>query len=275
MKICVVWYWDMASKFFETYRDGLKAALEEIGKEHTVIWYLDKNVPQKYDNYDFILIWSDSNCAFLNDLKDYPGRKGLCYGSTFEPNLDNLRKVDVVFVENTPMYEFIRAAGIRAIKAFGTDTDFYSPDDRLKTIPYFYPATFSPWKRQSDIAYLGNKLTCCGYMQPDGMDEYNSCVVSGVHVIPDNLPAEKVRNLYRISKEVIIPAHYGSERTVLEAMSCNIWPTIVRPDINKNAYSYIEEYFAEKEKKNLTPREFILKFYSHHIYAKQLLKGII
>jgi hypothetical protein len=273
LKVAVVWYWDMASKIYFGWRDGLRAAIEEIEKKHEVTWFFDKQVPD--DSFDYILLWSDSNCPFIYDLPKYKARKGLCYGSTFEPNWDNLRYFDVIFTESPTMTQMVKANGLRTIQAFGTDTDFYIPSKVKKDIEYFYPATFSPWKRQSDIADLGDKLWCVGYMQPDGYGEYNACVNAGVICIPNNLPAVEIRDYYQRSKNVIIPAYYGSERTVLEAMSCNVWPTVVHPEVNKNANSFIDQYMEEKTKNvSLKPREFILNNYSHIIYAKQLLKGI-
>jgi len=124
MNIAFVWYWKEASKFKDNWRDGLRAAIEEIEKEHTVKWFLDENVPE--DAYDFILFWGDSYCPFFDQLDRYKCRKGLCL-STMPQNFNNLKKVDVVYCESTPVYEEVRRVGIRAIKAFGTDTDFYTP----------------------------------------------------------------------------------------------------------------------------------------------------
>src|SRR3990167_1603412 len=157
------------------------------------------------------------------------------------------------------------------MKAFGTDTDFFKPDNTKKEIEYFYPATFSLWKRQRDITYLGKDIYCCGTIQPDGQEEYQVVVDAGATVEVGYFPAEHIRDLYRRAQHVIIPAVHGSERTVLEAMSMNILPEIVHPDINKKANSYLIEYAGSGEK---TPRNFILKRYSHQLFAKQLLKGI-
>ena len=96
--------------------------------------------------------------------------------------MSNLRKLDVVFCESEPIYQRIRAEGIRCIRAFGTDTDFFAPTKVKKDIEYFYPATFSPWKLQRDIAYLGDKLFCVGTVQPDGELDYKACVDAGVKI---------------------------------------------------------------------------------------------
>lgn len=264
MNIAFLWYFDKASTVYDNWRDGLRAAVEIVGKKHNVDWYLDKQVPTK--EYDFYLVWDDSNTDAVSRLPK--GRKGLCL--TTDPiNIPNLLQFDVVFCESDPIYEKVRANGIRAIKAFGTDTDFFSPDDTKKDIEYFYPATFSPWKLQREVAYLGNKLTCVGTVQPDGLPDLTECTRNGVNVINDYMPVEKIRDYYRRSKNVIIPAVHGSERTVLEAMSCGIKPTVLHKE-NVRTFSYINEL----EKSGLLPRDFVIKYYSHRVYAKALLKGI-
>ena len=268
MNISFVWYFDKASSVFDNWRDGLRAAMKKISKEHKVIWYLDKTMPDPGDS-DFLLFWSSSNEDYFNQLDKYKERKGICL-TTDPHNIDNLRKLDVVFCESDPIYEAVRSQGIRAIKAFGTDTDFFRPSFKVKKdIDFFYPATFSPWKRQSEIAHLGHQLTCVGTVQPDGLAELTECTRNGVNVINGYLPAKKILNYYQRAKNVIIPAVHGSERTVLEAMSCGIKPVVTHPE-NVRTYSYIKEL----EESKLEPRDFVVKNYSHIKYAEQLLKGI-
>ena len=269
MKISVIWFWDQASQTYPNWRDGLRGAMEQIEKDNEVRWFFDKYVPQPEDNFDFLLLWDDSNSEFFKLIDDYKCRKGLCL-TTFPQNFDNLKKLDVVYCESQAIYEAVRAAGVRAIKAFGTDTEFYKPNAKIKKdIEYFYPATFSPWKRQRDISYLGNKLLCVGTVQPDGAADYNSAIENGVQVEVGYFPAEKIRDYYRRSKHVIIPAIHGSERTVLEAMAMNILPEVVGD--NPRAKSYLQEF---KDSGARTTRDFIINNYSHFVYADKLLKGI-
>lgn len=273
MKIVILWYFDKAEQVYPNWRDGHRAAFEELAKKHEVDFILGKKLPDYTP--DFLLFWDDSNSEVFKHLDKYNCRKGICL--TTDPwNMDNLRKLDVVFVESDPIYEKVRREGIRTIKAFGTDTDFFSPANITKDIEYFYPATFSPWKRQSQIAHLGNKLLCVGTVQPDGVDELKACEENGVNVEIGYFPVEKIRDYYRRTKNVIIPAVHGSERTVLEAMSCNIFPQVLNHE-NIRTNSYIEEYIGEKGvrgKDVFSPRDFVLKNYSHHKFAQQLLKGI-
>ena len=267
-RIAFIWWFDRATEIKPNWRDGLRAALEEIEKEHTVDWYLDCTYPIK-DDYDFILFWGDSECPFFNQLDSYKCKKGICL-STYPLLYDNLRKLDVVYCESTPIYDAVRGQGIHAIKAFGTDTNFYTPDDTVKDIDFFYPATFSPWKNQSGIVIYGDKLLCVGTVQPDGQMELEACRMAGVRTEIGYFPAEKIRDYYRRAKNVPIPAKHGSERTVLEAMSMNILPDV--SEANFKAYSYIREF---KNSVYIFPRDFVLRYYSPEVYAENLLRGMI
>lgn len=271
-KIAFVWYFDKASVVYPNWRDGLRAAIEEIAKKHTVQWYFDKQVPAQFDPYDAIIFWDDSNSGFFSQLGKYRCKKALCL-TTMPQNFDNLKLLDAVYCESTPVYEAVKASGVWAIKAFGTDTNFFTPGKVDKDIEYFYPATFSPWKLQRDIAHLGKDLWCVGTVQPDGVADLEACMKNNVHVEIGYFPAEKIKNYYQRAKKVIIPAVHGSERTVLEAMSCNVFPIVTNGD-NVKAQSIIEEYVAEKGSNKLTPREFVLRHYSPDIYAFNILKGI-
>lgn len=276
MKISFIWHFDKAPQVYPLWRDGLRGAMEMIEKKHEVDWIIGKRLPD-YDP-DFLLFWDDSNSDVFNHLHKYKARKGICL-TTDPHNLDNLRALDVVYCESEPIYNAVRSQGIRAIKAFGTDTDFFTPDNRMKKdIDYFYPATFSPWKKQSDIAYLGKDLVCIGTVQPDGIAEFEACRNAGVKIMDGYFPVETIRDYYRRSKKVIIPAIHGSERTVLEAMSCGVFPEVTN-EKNVRTRSYVEEYLKWRQERvsqkgGYDMRRFVLERYSHVTYAEQLLKGI-
>ena len=268
LNISFIWEWDRAKEIMPLWKDGLRACIEIIEKKHNVDWLLFET-PKK--EYDWILAWSGPYSNFSKLKSTYPAKRGLFLTTMPDYDPDNLKGFDAVFCESTPVYEAVRALGVRAVKAFGTDSDFFCPDDTKKDIEYFYPATFSKWKMQSEISYLGDKLLCVGTVQPDGESELASCRMNGVNVEIGYFPVEKIRNLYRRSKKIIIPAVHGSERTVLEAMSCNILPKVVKQVVNRKTYSYIEEYEKSGCK---TPREFILKNYTASHYAEAVLKTI-
>ncbi len=269
LKISIIWYWNKASQILPNWRDGLRAAIEVIGETHDVDFFLDERVPSLDEKYDAVLVWGDSNCPFLRAIHQYSGKKGI-FLTTNPTNPGNLFGLDAIYCESTPVYEEVRRHGLRAIKAFGTDTAFFTPDETVKKdIEYFYPATFSPWKRQSSIAHLGLKLFCVGTLQPDGGEEFRACKEHHVATAVGYFPAEQIREYYQRTQKMIIPAVHGSERTMLEAMSMNIVPTVA-PE-NVKAHSYLGEYRSGAWE---TPREFVLANYSPEIYAKNILKGI-
>lgn len=260
MKVQAVWEWEQAKEIHKNWRDGLRAATEILGIE----WKLDET-PDK--DCDWIITWCDSNSQFSRNKSAYKAKRGI-FLTTHPHNYENLKGFDVVFCETSIIYEECRMRGIRAVRAFGTDDNFYKPHQSItKDIEYFYPATFSPWKKHDMIAHLGDKLTCIGTIQPDGQHEYDACIKAGVNVEVGYFPPEKILNYYQRAKNVIIPAVHGSERTVLEAMSCGILPEVINPK-NIRARSYL------KEMGKLKPREFIKKNYSAQGYADSIMKGI-
>lgn len=270
MNIAVVWWFEKSSQIFENWRDGHRAAFEEIGKKHTIKWFLDKTYPDIDEPLDFIILWDDSNSTFFDLIDKYQCKKGLCL-TTMPSNIDNLHKVDVVFCESEPVLREVRSHNVYAVKAFGTDTDFFKPDIKVKKdIPFFYPATFSPWKRQDELADLGSDLYLVGTIQPDGLDIYQRCANRGCIIETGYFPATKIRKMYQRAERVVIPAIHGSERTCLEAMATDILPTITHPEHDK-LYSYVKEYNISGIK---SPREFVLKFYSHKVFANSLMRGI-
>lgn len=269
MKIATVWFWNQASSVMPSWRDGLRAAMEYIEKDHSVSWFLDETVPLPEDNYDIILLWSDDACPFLRELPKYSAKKGLCL-TTNPHNPQNLLALDAVFCESRPVLQEVRNFGAKGVLAFGTDTNFYRPKPIKKDIEYFYPATFSPWKRQSALIKYGKKLLCVGTIQPDGEREFSAIVNAGAKVEVGYFPAEKIRDYYQRSKHVIIPAVHGSERTVLEAMSCNILPDVINPQ-NVKALSFIEEF---KKTDYHTPRDFVVSKYSAQKYAETIINAL-
>ncbi len=268
MTIAFIWEWERAAEIEPNWRDGLRKALEILDDRHRLDIYLHKT-PELNKEYDWIITWCDSNSNFSKFLTKYPAKRAICL-TTHPTNFNNLLGFDVVFCETKIIYDECRMRGIHAKRAFGTDDTFFKPEKVKQDIEYFYPATFSPWKRQQDIAHLGSKLTCVGTIQPDGEDEYNACTNSGVNTEVGYFPPEKIRDYYNRAKEVIIPSVHGSERTVLEAMSCNIIPQVTNPT-NKRAKSYIDEF---RKSGMLSPREFIQKYYSGEKYANDIEEGL-
>ncbi len=265
--LAIIWPFDKAEQIYPYWRDGLRKAIEIIGEKQNVDYYFGEDYKKLDENYNAYLFWGDSNDHAIDLFMNKRGKKGLIL-TTSPTDFLNLKNYDVIFCESKPVYEACRAQGLHAIHAFGTDTDFFSPDETKKDIPYFYPATFSPWKRQSAIADKGQLLYCVGTLQPDGQAELQACLDNKVNVAQGYFKAEYIRDLYRRAREVLIPAIHGSERTILESMSMDLFPQ-VNPE-NK-AYAIIRQF------QNLdldSPREFVLKYYGHEQYGKKIMKGL-
>jgi hypothetical protein len=219
-----------------------------------------------------MLIWGDSNCPLLDHLDQFSQKKGLQL-TTWPHNMENLRSLDVVFSESIPIYNQLRLNGIRTVLGFGTDTNFFKPNESVvKDIPYFFPGTFSPWKNQQIIAGLGASLYCIGTIQPDGKVQWEALEKAGAHLAQGYFPPKEILKCYQRARNVIIPAIHGSERTVLEAMSCNILPHVVGN--NERAGSFVEEFKQWLEINGKWTRDFVIERYSEKTYANALEKGL-
>ncbi len=267
-RIALVWYFNQAHDIYPLWRDGHRAAFELLSKHYQVDWYMgtDFNVPQ---GYDFYLLWDSSNSDYFSKLDELKGRKGLCLTTDWQLSVDNLRRFDVVFAEAQPVVDACKPAGVRVLKAFGTDSNFFVPNKMKQIYGAIYPATFSPWKRQDIFAeeFKGDGL-CVGTIQPDGIDIYRRCKELGTNLIIGYLPVEALKVLYDVSGEVVITGYEGSGRTVLESLSMNK-PIRVHPD-NLKGTSYIDEW----KESGLSGRDFILENYSGEKFCEQLIKGI-
>lgn len=268
-KLAFIWPFNQAKEIYPKWRDGLRAAIQVIEKEHTVDWFLgDDFQGNSFNGYDAILTWTDSQDRVVDSLPKKV-RKGIIL-TTMPYDIENLKKYQIVFCESKPVLQVVRQNGLNGMHAFGTDTDFFSPDEKVKKdILYFYPATFSPWKRQRDIVHLRNGLWCIGTVQPDGAEDLEACQRNGVHVEIGYFDVDYILSLYRRAENIPIPAVHGSERTVLEAMSLDLLPQ-VNPE-NHKAYSFVNEFINSYHE---SPRAFVLSKYSHKRYAKRILEGL-
>ena len=68
MRLAFLWWWGRAEEIYPYWRDGLRAAIEEIGKNNDVDIYLGETIPEK--DYDCYLMWGDSNCPAIS-AKDF------------------------------------------------------------------------------------------------------------------------------------------------------------------------------------------------------------
>lgn len=284
LSIAIVWDWNKAAWAKPLVHDGLMAALNLIGEKHQVDWFIPPDFPPK-NKYDWILPWGVSSIPFNDTIEKYKARKALlCAGHPYD--ILNNHKFETIFVESPGVYKELKGHK-NVVLAFGTDTDFFKPRKMKKIIDAVYPATYSPWKRQIFFAKaIGNRGLACGVLQHDGKTEYEACLSNGVYSLVGLVPTRMVATLYNIARSCVITAVHGSERTALEAMASNL-PLVVTNDneltcslLSKECIKAdpnpraIKEAFEEAINKEVNTRDYILRNYSHKIYAERMLKEL-
>lgn len=288
LRIAFVHPWSRAKWAEPLVWDGLHGALEIIGKKHQLDWFLEDDVPD--DSYDWILPWGVGSLPFNNTIEKYKARKALiCAGHP--DDLANIDKFNCVFVESPAVYEKMKPFCQRIVLAFGTDTDFFRPPNQFHEEPIkkmfdaFYPATYSPWKRQDLFAKAleGYKAMTCGVIQLDGVNLYQECEQRGIYTMAGLVPTKLIAQLYNMSKVCVITSWHGSERSALEAMATNI-PLVVTKDnelvcslvsdqcfVAEPSPEGVREAFLKALDSKVTTRDYIKEKYSHYIYARKIL----
>lgn len=238
---------------------------------------------------DAILYFSDLSRPIIEELNDYPCPKAICYSGGRFTNYE--RMVDLIFVESKTYVKWFAERGIKAIQAFGTNTELFKPYNQPKFFDAFFPATFASWKRHHLFAEaMGDKGLLCGWWQPNEMIIIEKAFKCRTGVLHHQI-AESIALLYSMAKVVLVTSHDtgGSQRTVLEAMACNI-PLVVMSDSTMTS-EYVREagegMICEpnvedirkaveimKDKK-VNTREWIMKNYSEYVYADKVRDGIL
>ncbi len=286
LKIAVIHPWDRAKWSEPLMWDGLHGALKLINEKHQVDWFLQGDEPD--DSYDWIIPWGVMSIPFNDTIEKFKGRKAIfCAGHP--QDTANMDKFEAIFVESPGVQQEMSKFHKNVIVAFGTDTDFFQPTDTPKMFDAFYPATFSDnWKRQELFAAAtkGYKAMACGLVQPDGTQGLQACLTSGTYTMDGLIPTRLIADLYNMSKVVVITSWHGSERSTLEAMSCNV-PLVLVSD-NELACSLVNEEviivkptveairsgFERALRQEVSTRDYILENYSHRNYAERILKVI-
>lgn len=315
MKICVAWDWSNEPMQIWGWMDGIAKMIFELGKKAEVKVYtqmtgIDKEtvVHSPYfpvytykdyeqmqlaieaDKPDIVLFWSDFTRPAIPYLTERFPSAVLFAGG--EPILQNTSRFQKIFVESASYKERLEVAGYPVEQAFGTNTELFKPKEQPKMFDVFFPACFAAWKRHELFAesVKGMRALACGWFQPHEPWCYEACQKAGVLTIP-HVTSHLLPDLYNASKLVLITseASGGSQRSVLEAMACNI-PCIVMSDSDKTSeYMRLAGYEhmicepnpqAIKDKINqvkdciVDTRTWIMQNYSEYIYADKVYKGL-
>lgn len=266
MRVALIWDWNNDQSQLLSWQDGLAAALEVLKKDITLDCYTQvdgisddgmtfrnphvdfKAFPTwelmakaiQGQNYDAYLFFADLTRPALNEMA---GEKptALCFTGGWADS-SCADRISLFFVESKPYLDKFRRDGRNVVQAFGTNTRLFRPLNRERKVwDAVFPATFAEWKRHALFAEaLGEKGAAFGFFQDHEPWCYDDCLKSGVFTLP-HVPAYLIPFFYDAAHTCVITSNAagGSQRTVLEAMACNI-PVIIMKDSDKTS-EYIEE----------------------------------
>jgi len=311
-KLKISFCWDWENKWIQmmTWKDGLARAIQLLSEEFDVkVYSIGKDTIFQHDYFpiilkptseelankilkdkpDVILVWGDFTRPTIPLLAHKGIPMALCLaGGPFREYADLF---DLVFVESEVYKKQMEKEGRNVRRAFGTNTELFKPIKQKKVWDVIFPATFATWKRHKLFAESVKNALCCGWMYFDHETEcWKICQDNGITLLP-HVPADVLVHLYNTSKTCVITSDStgGSQRTVLEAMACNI-PTIVMNDSDKTSEyiracglgeivepnpTHIKEAVEKWKDKEINTRDWILENYSEYVYAKQLKEGLL
>lgn len=309
MKIAFVHDWEPSFEQEITWRDGLAAAIKLLGQAHEVkAWCAgpDLTIPHPFFpihassniaaevrlfNPDVILCWGDCTRPNAEPLSRLEKPMALCFAGG-DPARETNRYFQHFFVESSSYKDRFEARGQSVSLAFGTNTDLYKPIQQPKLFDAINFATFAAWKRHHLLAEAleGLRVLCAGYMYSDHeQDCWKYPQRHGLAIAP-HLSGEAVAYFMNMAKVAVIPSMSsgGSQRTVLEAMACNI-PVVVCEDseklteyvrggggfVCKPEPDAIRKSWEEAVDTEATTRQYILDNWSHEVYAKRLEEGLL
>lgn len=307
MKIAFLWDWEPLTYQTLTWEDGLAAALKELikrgnevavilpGKEDMIVEHPYFNIAVSSDvvalikelKPEVILHWADMTRPHAKKLIELNIPQAVCFAGG-DPVSYNTDIFQHIFVESQVYEDEFKAKGYPVSRAFGTNTDLFSPFPQAKLFDTIFPATFATWKRHHLYAdaTAGLRSLAVGYMYQDHEQEcWQECVDKGITVSP-HVSHEVLRYLYAASKVCVVPSLSmgGSQRTVLEAMAMDM-PVIIT-DSNRFDFARGRVFEADPTAENMrqminlaldsevNTREYVLNNWSHVQYADALEEGL-
>lgn len=315
MKVAFIWDWENPLSYLLGWKDGLAAALQIMKTECDLKIYTqipqikgEMIVPHDYfdiygypdwqlmqesvikDNPDVVLFWADMTRPAIKELaKKFPA--AICFAGG-DPTLSNVNLFKKIFVESADYYERLQLSEKNVEIAFGANTELFKPKNQPKIFDAFFPACFADWKRHGLFAEAvkNMKAMACGWFQEHEPWCYEACQKNGVFTT-QHIPSYLLVDFYNASKTIVITSadNGGSQRSVLEAMACNV-PLVVMNDSQKTSEYVIKAGFPEFvcepvateiqkkifeiKDKIIDTRSWVLNNYSEHVYARKLLNGL-
>ena len=243
LRIAVIKDWHDTLEHLGGNKDGILAAIDELGKRHTVTFisrHTDSKLPWAVYNsgFDALLCWGSLDRPWHAELPhDIPAFLCFAGGPTEHPNLSKFRHV---FVESKVYLDKFTAQGVSCSRAFGTNTQVFRPEPRtLKLFDAIYPASFCFHKNQELFARaMRARGLCVG--EWNELSIVGKCLELGTPVMR-KVSSNVLCDLFNLSRCTVIPngPDGGSQRTVLESMSCGV-PVVLARD-NDKCREFVEE----------------------------------
>ena len=310
-RLAVVHDWPVDYEQEYTWRDGLCAAIKElINRDHEIKFWVEGEKGKINHPYFPICVSND----IAKEVKEFNPDVILCWGDLTRPNAPKLHKLGIpmalcfaggdtlqvnlpyfehIFVESQVYFDRFTVQGKSVSVAFGTNTELFKPISQTKIFDVIFPATYCEWKRHKLFAQAteGLKTVTAGYKYYTHEQYCYELFNKSANLTLPHVSAETLNQLYTASKVCLITstAQGGSQRTVLEAIACNI-PVITMSDSDKTS-EYLRDSGlgkivepdpeAIREAINyylanpvIDSRNYILKKWSHLTYADNLEKGL-
>ncbi|PWU06097.1 MAG: hypothetical protein C5B43_02340 [Verrucomicrobia bacterium] len=215
--------------------DGLWCALDLLEKDFEIT-RLNLSGKDKWEfdpNFDFYLGWGGFDSKVDKYMQSVTDKKGLCLAAQMPVN-ETAKNYDVIFYETEEIRKWLEVSGLKnLVHAFGINTDiFYErsydnfPEDENahKIWDTISVGSFSPWHRQ-DLLYDREPGIAVGRVDSDNIQQsfnYVANLLLKGWTISNEVPQEKLAQLYNMSRKFIATADFGQERAVLEARACGI-----------------------------------------------------
>mgnify|MGYP001581453849 CR=1 FL=1 len=259
-KIAVIHDWLSDIEQEITWKDGLAAAIRILSQKYELKFYTfgksTFTLPHEYfpihffsDDEEFkkdikafspdvILHWADSTRPHASIGRELGIPQAICFagGEPFEKQWQNF---DHFFVESDEYKEKFEKAGCSVSTAFGTNTELFRPNyGKKKVFDICFPATYADWKRHRLFAKIVEQgeysAVTAGFKYKDHEQWCYELPEKAGALVLGHVSGSALVDIYNQSRVCLITSanNGGSQRTVLEAMACNI-PVVVMSDSRK------------------------------------------